>query len=114
MKTKTFTIKPSVGDLKRTEFKLAKGDRVILGDYWNYHLATVVGFGVSSVKVKFTATKIRDLGGKTVSFDEYGWEWGTCGNYGWNLYSLDEGFPRVEDARVIYRDQAIEQRARIK
>ena len=102
-----FTIKPSRGDnfgmiKDRTDFTVAKGDRVVVGDHWNYHLATVVGFGVSSVKVKFTNSE-------TVSFDELGWQWGTRGNHGWNLYSLDEGFARVNDNRVTYRDRAIKQ-----
>ena len=107
MKTQKFTIGPSVGDLKRTKFTLAKGDRVVVGDNWNYHLATVVGFGKTSVKVKFAVTETRNLGGKTVSFDEYGWQWGTRGNYGWRAYSLDEGFARIEDDRVTYRERVI-------
>jgi len=86
------TIIPSVGDRDRTPFKLVKGDRVVIDDGWNFHLATVVGFGKESVKVKPDHHIEKN---PAVSFDKYGWQWGTRGNYGYTLRTIEEAMPKV-------------------
>ena len=100
MTRKNLTIVPSVGDLDRTSFKLVKGDQVIVGTRWDYDLATVIGFGKESVKVKLTPRPGATLYEKQemrdeVSFDKYGWEYRTNGNHGLSLYTVEEAMPRV-------------------
>jgi hypothetical protein len=90
--TKTqMTIIPAVAS-NRDEFTLTKGDRVVIEDGWNYHLATVVGFGKESVKVKPDHHIERN---PAMSFDEYGYQYGTRGNYGYTLRTLEEAMPKV-------------------